>query len=367
VFTVDQLPADLPTPCLVVDGATVRANIARMAEYCRQHRLRLRPHTKTHKSRFVAQMQMAAGASGLTVAKAAEAQVMAAVAADVLLAYPAVDPARTRRMAALARERTVRVGIDSAEAASALSAAAAEFGSTIGILVDLDLGFGRTGVQTAEDARQLAQGITRLPGLRLDGVMFFPGHVGGSPDEQRPLIESAASRLREVLDLWRQDGLEAKIVSGGSTPTAMQSHLFEVLTEIRPGTYVFNGTNELYAGYATLDQCAARIICTVVSAAVPGKIVLDGGTKAFTSDRCGPKPESGSGYIIEFPEAKIVRLTEEHGEVDVSACDRRPKIGQRVSVIPNHICPCVNLTARFGWWEMGALTPVTVDARGLVS
>jgi D-serine deaminase-like pyridoxal phosphate-dependent protein len=367
MFTVDQLPPDLPTPCLVVDGAAVRANVARMADYCRQHRLNLRPHTKTHKSRFVAQIQLAAGATGLTVAKAGEAQVMAAVATDVLLAYPAVDPARTSRMAVLARERTLRVGIDSAEAAAALSAAASQFDSTIGILVDLDVGFGRTGVQTSGQALQLAQDITRRPGLRLDGLMFFPGHISGSADEQRPLVERAADRLRELLDLWRRDGLEAKIVSGGSTPTALQSHHFEVLTEIRPGTYVFNGTNELHAGYATLNQCAARVVCTVVSTAVPGKAVLDGGTKAFTSDRCGPKPDSGGGYSVEYPEAKITRLTEEHGEVDISACDRQPKIGQRVSVIPNHICPCVNLTSRFWWWEMGALTPVTVDARGMLS
>jgi D-serine deaminase-like pyridoxal phosphate-dependent protein len=292
---------------------------------------------------------------------------MAAVSNDVLVAYPAVDRARTRRLAHLARGLSVRVGIDSAEAAVALSAAAAEFRSTLGILVDLDLGFGRTGVQTPSEAHQLARDVSRSPGLRLDGVMFFPGHIAGSPDEQLSQIERAADQLDEVIELWRRDGLEAKIVSGGSTPTALRSHHFRVLTEIRPGTYVFNGTNELYGGYATLDECAARVVCTVVSAAVPGKVVLDGGSKSFTSDRCGPKPDSGSGFIVEFPEARIVRLTEEHAEVDITACQRRPKVGQRVSVVPNHICPCVNLADRFWWWELETLSPVQVDARGMVN
>ncbi len=367
MFTVVQLPADLATPCLVVDGPTVRSNIGRLASYCREHRLNLRPHAKTHKSRFVAQLQLDAGAVGLTVAKAGEAAVMAEVCSDLLVAYPAVDPARTRWLARLARERTIRVGIDSPEAARALSAAAAEFQSTLGILVDLDLGYARTGVQTAADAQSLARTIVDLPGLRLDGVMFFPGHIGGSPEEQQPHIERAKARLEEVLEIWHRDGLEAKIVSGGSTPTALQSHLFAHLTEIRSGTYVFNGVNELYGGYAELDDCAARLLCTVVSAAVPGKVVLDGGSKTFTSDRCGPRPDSGHGLVVEYPEAKIVRLSEEHAEVDVSACSNRPKIGERVSVVPNHICPCVNLMNAFWWWENGSAVGIRVDARGQLS
>jgi len=367
MYSIDQLPEDLATPCLVVDGPTVRANIARMAAYCRQHKLNLRPHTKTHKSRFVAGLQLDAGAAGLTVAKAGEAAVMAEVCEDVLVAYPTVDRARTRWLSKLARERTVRVGIDSREAAEALSSAANETQTTIGILTDLDLGFGRTGVQSAEDARGLARDVTRLPGLRLDGLMFFPGHIGGSPEEQLPQIDRAVQRLQEVLDLMRRDGHDMKIVSGGSTPTALQSHHFKVLTEIRPGTYVFNGVNELYAGYAALDQCAARVLATVTSAAVPGKVVLDGGSKIFTSDRCGPRPESGHGLIVEYPEAKIVRLTEEHAEVDVTACTHRPRIGERVSVVPNHICPCVNLLHSFWWWENNSAVGIRVDARGQLS
>jgi D-serine deaminase-like pyridoxal phosphate-dependent protein len=312
-------------------------------------------------------MLLAAGASGLTVAKVGEAEVMSDVCHDVLIAYPAVDPSRTNRLARLACEHKVRVGIDSAVAAQSLAAAAAEHGSRLGILVDLDLGFGRTGVQSADEVLKLARTIAKLPGLRFDGVMFFPGHISGSRDQQLPHIERAAARLAEVLDLCRRDGLPTPIVSGGSTPTAANSHLFQHLTEIRPGTYVYNGVNELYGGYAGAEDCAARIVCTVVSTAVPGKVVLDGGSKAFTSDRCGPRPDSGHGLVVEYPEAKVGRLSEEHAEVDVSACDRRPRIGERVSVIPNHICPCVNLVDTFWWWENEMLTEQRVDARGRLS
>jgi D-serine deaminase-like pyridoxal phosphate-dependent protein len=367
MFDVKELPIDLPTPCLVVDGATVRANIARLAAYCREHRLNLRPHTKTHKSRFIAGLQTNAGARGLTVAKVGEAEVMAEVSDDVLIAYPLVDRPRVGRAAKLASARTLRVGIDSLEAAQALSDAAAGQGSEIGILVDVEMGFRRTGVQTADESLRLAREVTRLPGLRLDGVMFYPGHITGPLAEQKPTIERLVERLGEILDLWRRDGLEAKIVSGGSTPTALQSHLNPLLTEIRSGTYVFNGANELYAGYVSLDDCAARIVCTVVSTAVPGRAILDGGSKIFTSDRSAAKPDSGHGYVVEYPAAKVVRLNEEHGEIDLAGCDTRPRIGERISVVPNHICPCVNLVDQFWWWENGALTPVRVDARGLVS
>src|SRR5688572_10018444 len=165
---------DLPTPAILIDAATVRRNVARMAEYARSRGLRLRPHTKTHKSTLLARMQMEHGAAGLTVAKVGEAKVMAGVADDLLMAYPAVDPARCRELAQLARSKTVRVAIDSTAAADALSAAARAAESTVGILVDLDVGVGRTGVQTPAEALALAQHVGRTRGLRLDGILFYP-------------------------------------------------------------------------------------------------------------------------------------------------------------------------------------------------
>ena len=142
----------------------------------------------------------------------------------------------------------------------------------------------------------------------------------------------------------------------------------KTLTEIRPGTYVFNDMNTVRGGFCALGDVAAGIVCTVVSTAVPGKAVLDGGTKTFTSDRNAKDPESGHGHVVEFPEAKVVRLSEEHGELDVAACPRPPRVGERVTVIPNHVCPCVNLQDRT-WLRHadGVVEPLPVDARGRLS
>lgn len=161
--------------------------------------------------------------------------------------------------------------------------------------------------------------------------------------------------------------MEAKIVSGGSTPTAYFSHQFKNMTEFRPGTYIFHDMNGVHGGFATIEDCAARIVATVVSSAVPGQVVIDAGSKTLTSDRCGPAPESGHGYVVEYPEAKIVKLTEEHGQVDVRSSARTPKVGERVTVIPNHICPCINLQDVV-WWKEGDEKPIAIDvqARGKV-
>jgi D-serine deaminase-like pyridoxal phosphate-dependent protein len=362
---------DIPTPAIAISGPIVRSNLTRMAEYARRHRLALRPHTKTHKSRMLARMQLEQGAAGLTVAKVGEARVMAEAADDVLMAYPAVDRARCAELAQVAARggRTMRVGIDSVAAADALGAAARQAGgTTIGILVDLDVGHHRTGMQNAAEAIKLAQHVAGVPGLRLDGLMFFPGHLSQSADNDAAL-RGIDEKLGEVLDGWRRSGLRAQIVSGGSTPTAYQSHLVSRMTEIRPGTYVYNDVNSLRCGCAALEDCAARIVCTVVSTAVPGQVVLDAGSKTLTSDRCGPAPDSGHGYVVEYPDAKVTKLSEEHAQVDVSACERRPNVGDRATVIPNHICPCINLQDSAWWFEQGwegHAERLRIDARGMV-
>jgi D-serine deaminase-like pyridoxal phosphate-dependent protein len=335
----------LPTPAILIDGEKVRANLARLAGYCKEHDLNLRPHTKTHKSSFFARLQLEYGATGLTIAKVGEAQVMATVCNDLFMAYPAVDPLRGRELAQLAHTHTIRVGIDSKEAADNLSHFAQASSSTIGILVDLDVGLHRTGTQFPADALALAQHVSSLPHLRLDGLMFYPGHIPSpSSPTQGAAISAVKELLSQTLDLFDKHSLPHPILSGGSTPTMYQSHLFQpFITEIRPGTYIFNDMNTVYAGLCTIHDCAARIISTVISTAVANQFVLDAGTKTLTSDRCGPAPDSGHGHILEYPLAKIVKLTEEHAQVDCSLSPTRPSPGDRVTLIPNHICPCVNL------------------------
>src|SRR5205085_2205731 len=169
--------------------------------------------------------------------KVGEAKVMAAVSNDLLMAYPAVDSRRCAELAELARTHTVRVGIDSTTAADALAAAARSAGTTIGILVDLDVGHHRTGVQSAAEALSLAQHVSRAGGLRLDGLLFFPGQLSHSAAGNDEALRAIDAQLGDVLELWRKHGLEARIVSGGSTPSAPRSHLVTRMTELRPGTY----------------------------------------------------------------------------------------------------------------------------------
>ncbi|HEX4414860.1 MAG TPA: hypothetical protein VH107_14595, partial [Lacipirellulaceae bacterium] len=172
--------------------------------------------------------------------------------------------------------------------------------------------------------------------------------------------------IQEHLALWRVKGFEARVVSGGSTPTAYQSHVAPSVNEIRPGTYVFNDLNTLRGGYCELEDCAVRIVATVVSTAVPGQVVIDAGAKTLAADRCISAPDSGHGFIVEYPDAQIRHLSEEHGQVDVSKCVKGPQVGERVTIVPNHVCPTINLTD-FAWWlnESGA-EQLTIDARGKV-
>jgi len=360
--TVDELP----TPALVIDLPVVERNLARMADYCRAHKLALRPHGKTHKSIRLGRMQIERGAIGLTVAKAGEAEVMAEVTNDLLVAYPTVDSARAARLAELAKRVDVRVAIDSAISADALDAAAAAHSSTIGILVDLDVGYHRTGVQSIESLVALARHVSTRKNLRFDGLMCYPGHVVSRASEQTGALTAIAKTLHEAIAALKKSGIECRSVSGGSTPTGFNSHLVPQLTEIRPGTYIFNDWNTASGAWCAPDDCAARVLCTVVSDAVPGKVVIDAGSKTLTSDRLMTDPQNGGfGRLIDYDAARVVRLSEEHGEIDVTACATRPKLGERIWLIPNHICPCVNLQD-FAWLRdaSGALEPLRIDARG---
>jgi D-serine deaminase-like pyridoxal phosphate-dependent protein len=359
--------AELATPALVLHGPRVRHNIQQLADYAATVGIGIRPHTKTHKSREIARLQLDAGAIGITVAKVSEAEAISDPDDDVLLAYPPVGVGRAERLAQLAHDRTMRAAIDSLSAVEQVSAAARSAGSTVGLLVDFDIGLGRTGVQSAQETLVLAKAIDHAANVRLDGIMIYPGQIGSLPTEQANELKAIDALVAEALALWAKHGLVARIISGGSTPTAYQSHLISHQTEIRPGTYLFNDMNTVRGGYCTLNDCAARVLATVISTARPGHIVLDAGSKTLAADPPSSPPDAGYGHIVEYPEARIIRLNEEHGQADVRACPRKPKVGDRVTVIPNHICPCVNLRDSMWWWDPGdSLRRLPVDARGRI-
>lgn len=358
-------PARLPTPYLLIDEQRLEQNLSRLADYAAQHDIKLRPHAKTHKSLWIGQQQLDRGAIGLTVAKPGEAEIFAEICNDLLLAYPVVDAATAERVATLAREIDIKVAVDSEHAVAVLAEAARNAEATIGILVDQDIGMHRTGVATTDEALALARHVEEAKWLQLRGLFCYPGQIWASPAEQPPLLREACRPLEETLDQWQRHGLSAEIVSGGSTPTAYQSHAANSWTEIRSGTYALGDMNCVAGGYATIDQCAARIVSTVVSVAVAGQVVIDAGSKTLTSDLCLPTPDSGHGRILEYPDARIAKLSEEHGQVDVRKCRSRPRLGERVTIVPNHVCPCVNLQETA--WRLdrkGQCRPLPIDARG---
>ena len=358
--------SEIDTPALVVDLEIMERNLARVAGYAREHSLRLRPHTKTHKSVRLARQQIAAGAAGLTVAKVSEAEVMlAAEPDDLLVAYPIIGHTKLLRLAGVARQARVTVALDSAIAARQLSGAARDAQVEIGVLAEVDAGLGRVGVNAGEPLLALARTIETLPHLRFAGIAFYPGHIKSLNESGLRALGQLNDLVRGILDDFRAAGIEVGIVSGGSTPTLFHSHEIHGLTEIRPGTYVFNDVNTMRSGACALEDCAATILATVVSTARPGQMIIDGGSKTFSSDRLANAAEVTFGHIVEAPGARFHKMNEEHGFIDLTHAEAAFQVSDRVRVIPNHICVAVNLHEKVYGVRGDTVEEVwPVDARG---
>ena len=335
---------ELSTPALAIDLDVVERNLDRMAKLCRDQGVGVRPHTKTHKSPEVAKMQIDRGAVGLTVAKVGEAEVMVGAGLDdILIAFPIFGAEKLRRIAQLAKVRRVLLSLDHEATARELSNAAAAQGATIGVLVEFDAGFHRCGLAPGPACVELARKIEKLPGLEFRGLMTYFGHVWGTAEERRNEALRTAEPVAKALDAFQEEGLHVEIVSGGSTPSSEFAHLVPGLTDIRPGVYVYNDLNTYHQGACRLEDCAARIVTTVVSTAVPGKVIIDSGSKTFSSDLLGSGPKSGYGYVVEAPDASIIKLNEEHGHLDITKSAHQFHVGEVLTVIPNHVCTCVNM------------------------
>ena len=332
---------DLDTPALYVDLDALERNIARMQERCRAWGVALRPHVKTHKIPEIAQLQLAAGAIGITVAKVGEAEVLPGD--DVLIAYPLVK-AKLPRVRELAKTRRVKVAVDSVEVARDLQ--------RIETLVEIDVGVGRTGAQSPQQAVEIARACSDS---NFRGIFYWPSWL----DEAG--FRAACVKIDAVLAALARAGFEAKIVSGGSTPGAAKTPLIPQTTEIRPGTYVFYDASSLAAKLCVEADCALRVLTTVVSTAVPGQCVIDAGSKTFSSDQT-----VGAGTFGHFiGHAWTMRkLNEEHGYVEI---DGKARVGEKVWVVPSHCCATVNLHDDI-WYGRGGRVEGSwkVTARGKV-
>ncbi len=356
-----SLTATLPavdlrdTPVVTIDLDIMETNIRRLQAYCDAHGIANRPHIKTHKIPAIARRQLDAGAIGITCQKLGEVAVMLdAGIIDIMVTFNILGEAKLRRLSDLAGRPGARLlaVCDSAAVARALSGAFADAPEPLGVIVECDTGMGRNGVQTPAEALELAQAIARLPGLRFEGLMTYP-----ITPETGKFFEATLAKLERA-------GLPARIVSTGGTPAYPRAHEVPGVTEHRAGTYVFNDRATVAKDAATWDNCAMRIRTTVVSRPTATRAIIDAGSKTLSTDLLGL---TGHGYIVEYPDAVIFQLNEEHGYVDLTGSARRPEVGEIVSVIPNHTCVVTNLHDQLVGVRRGRVEVVwDVAARGLV-
>jgi D-serine deaminase-like pyridoxal phosphate-dependent protein len=369
----------LETPAAVVDLDRLALNLDRMAAYCAVHGLRLRPHVKTHKAPRIAAEQLRLGAHGLTCATVREAEVMSELTNDVLVAYPVTQMTLLRRLTNIAPSVRLTVALDSRASAERLAAAAGEIGRAVHVLVELDVGMRRTGVQGAAAAAELAAFVADQAPLRYDGVAFYPGHVRQTTDAQAPAMAGVARQVEGTLEALARAGHAATVVSGGSTPAAWRMHEIPGLTEVRPGTYVYNDRVTAAIGACEWDACAFSVLATVVSTSVSGQAVIDAGSKALGResmdhgrvDGAAAAPGDrvdGFGALLDRPEVVVTRMSEEHGVLDLSRTEWRPAVGDTVRVVPNHACVVVHLNDLvYGVRDDVVETRWAVAARGRVA
>jgi D-serine deaminase-like pyridoxal phosphate-dependent protein len=360
---------DLATPFLYVDLDRMNSNIDAMAAGARSLGVRLRPHAKTHKVPEIARLQIAAGATGITLAKISEAEVFAdAGIDDVFVAYQVVAPAQVERLVRLARRVKLRCAVDGREGAEALSRAAHDAGIELQVLLEIDLGIGRTGVRAGGAACELADRIAKLPNLKLIGVYGFRGFraFNEGADGREAWGRAEGEALVAAAEDLRSLGLPILEVSAGSTPTALPAGSVRGVTEIRPGQYLFGCANVVAQGAMSAEDVALFARATVISRPADDRAVIDAGSKTLSTD--GPwEPGQGYGYLASDPSTRVTSLWEEHGVLGLSENSRRLRVGDRVSIVPNHVCTAINLHDRISGVRDGRIETVwEIAARGRI-
>ncbi len=360
-----ELIPELDTPALVVDTSRLRANLSQMAETAKRAGIKLRPHTKTHKCVELARMQLGAGAVGITVAKLGEAEVMAdAGITDVLIANLVVGQLKIERLMSLSKRAEVMVCVDSIAVAAPLSTAFAAAGMQLPVLIEVEVGALRCGVPPAE-AEGLARDIVSLPGLRLAGLLTYPGHAydAASPEAIAEIADAECQTARVVAETLSTIADVPGYVSGGTTPTAPYYRPGCGLTEMRAGSYVFQDRAGIDAWSAESSDCALTVLATVISVRDSTSAILDAGLKALGKD---PVPRSpGLGMLKEDNSAIVAKLNEEHAFLDLSRSDLRLRPGDTVEVIPNSAGTVVNLFDEIHLIEDGEVADTwRIAARG---
>ncbi len=345
----------LSTPAVLIDENIVDNNIARVQKYMDQAGLKARPHIKTHKIPEFAKKQLAAGAVGITCQKISEAEIFAdAGIDDILLTFNIMGDEKLAALKALHERITLTVVADSKHTIDGL---AETFGAEkpLRVMVECDTGGQRCGVQSPREALELAQHIEAQAGLKFVGLMTYP--MPNTEDDVEAFFEETAGLLK-------RENIECEVFSTGGSPSLFSAERTTIANEYRAGTYIYNDRSLVRAGHCGFDDCAMHILTTVVSRPTETRAVLDAGSKALTSDLLG---FSDFGYVVDYPEAVITGLSEEHAVVDLSACSKKPEIGEKIRIIPNHTCVVSNLMDNIYVHKGGAFDrKIEVAARGRV-
>lgn len=352
--------SEVETPVAVIDLDRLEANLTDLQSYVDSNGIELWPHTKTHKSPEIGRRQLELGARGLTVAKTGEAEVFQEAGAPAILVhYPPFGIDKWERLAdIIASGVELTVAVDSVPPAAGLAETLARRGLKATLLVELDVGLHRTGQATALGALAVAQELSRLPAVDVAGISCYPGHCRPEDPTLRTRLDAVDSLLRETRDAFLAAGLRCDRISGGSTPTRYLTHE-TCVTELRSGTYALLDRND-----GPDDRCALWVEVTVISDAVPNQIIVDAGSKTFTSD---DHPDGGHGFVLGLPRADFAHLNEEHGYIDVQGLDDPPVVGEHLQIVPNHACGCMNLHDGVLAVRDGVVDHVIgVTARGLV-
>lgn len=357
----------LSTPAVVVELDIVERNIRNMITNTAKYGIAHRPHIKVHKCIELANLQLSLGAKGITCAKLGEAEVMAAGGIDdILIAFPIIGEDKLARYGSLSKKCTLRSIVNSIHGAKGLSILGESLDKKLEVLIELDGGVNRGGIPPFQPAMDFADAIRNLPGIHIVGLLYYPGLIYGETTDEG--VERLARKEHDDLigtkELLEKHGIQINILSGGNTPSAMVPQFLEGITEVRPGNYIFNDCQRLYPGLLKPEDCAMRIISTVVCRPDANSAIIDAGTKTLTSDSF-PNMPARFGYILDHTNVSLYKLNEEHGFLK-SEYSMPFEIGDKLAIIPNHACVTSNLCNEiYGFRDGTFLRMLKIDARGM--
>jgi len=356
----------LPTPSVVIELDILEKNIRTMIENASKYGLAHRPHVKSHRSSELAKLQLTYGAKGITCAKLGEAEVMAANGInDILIAYPMIGADKLERYSELAKKCTLRSIVNSYEGALGLSEMGRKSGVRYEVLIDIDGGVDRGGIKPGSPALMFARSLDKLDGISIVGLMYYPGR--NYAEHNLEGIQRVSYLERDELLVTKQlleaDGFNITILSGGNTVSGKVPWCLEGLTEIRAGNYILNDCAQLYFDRVAVEDCALRVIATVVSIPNQYTAIIDAGTKSLSSDSF-PSTGSNYGFVVGRQDLQLFKLNEEHGFIK-SKEPHHLRIGDRIAIIPNHACVVTNLVDEvYGFRNTTLERVISIDARG---